>query len=154
MSEEVLEELIIRFYTTNNDDGNIKYEINGEDKDIFIDKDGKLGDTITGHLNESLKNNTTMLGIYKNYLEQEEQNLKQEEQIRHQKKFTTKFVNAASTVNQGLKTAVTPFGKGIATSIHNVKNFFTNQGDKRINKGGKTKSKRSANANKTLKNRK
>jgi hypothetical protein len=145
MSEEVLD---IKFRISKQDDKDIiTYNIDGRYEGIFIDKDGKLVGSITGDLNKSLINNTTMLGIYKNYLEQEEQ-------IRHQNKITTKFENAASNVKQQLKTAVTPFGKGIATSIHNVKNFFTNQGDKRIKEGGKTKSKRSYNANKTLKNRK
>jgi hypothetical protein len=116
MSEEVLD---IKFRTSTQDDKYIiTYTIDGnyEDEGIFIDKDGKLGNTITGHLNESLKNKTTMLGIYKNYLEQK------------------------SPILSNISKQATLFGKNFGRTF--------NGGSK------KTKSKRSPNANKTLKNRK
>lgn len=137
-NEYIKEELIIKFYTTNEDGKDIRYAIGGVNngifnvvnEDTFIDKDGKLVGSITGNLIEFLKEKPTMLGIYKNYLEQN--------------KFSTKAKNALSSVGQGLGTALTPIGKGIKTSINFV----------RGKRGGKTKSKRSPNANKTLKNRK
>jgi len=140
------EELIIKFYTTNEDGKDISYAIGGVDKGIFI-KDGKLVGSITGDLTESLKTNTTMLGIYKNYLYQNS--------LSKQNSLPTKIANAASSVRQrvssvgqGLNTAMTPIKEGWKNSDLS---FF-----KPANwvKGGKTKSKRSANANKTLKNRK
>lgn len=123
MSEEVLD---IKFRTSKQDDKDIiTYNIDGRYEGIFIDKDGKLVGSITGDLNKSLINNTTMLGIYKNYLEQEQK-------IRQQNKpsISKSMGNQFSLIRDNL-------GKGIW-------------------KGGskKTKSKRSANANKTLKNRK
>ena len=129
------EELIIKFYTTNEDGKDIiRYAIGGVDKGIFIDKDGKLVGSITGDLTESLKTNTTMLGIYKNYLQQN--------------KFSTKARNVLSTgvssVGQAASGLFAPWIQGINKSYHNVYGKT----------GGKTKSKRSANANKTLKNRK
>jgi hypothetical protein len=144
MSEEVLD---IKFRTSTQDDKDIiTYNIGGRYEGIFIDKDGKLAGSITGDLTESLKNNTTMLGIYKNYL--------------YQNSLSTKFANAASSVGQrvssvgqGLKTAMTPIKEGLSkTNFGFMKQFKTYQDSQ--SKGGKTKSKRSANANKTLKNRK
>ena len=139
MSEEVLD---IKFRLSKQDDKDIiTYTIDGRYEGIFIDKDGKLVGSITGDLTESLKNNTTMLGIYKNYLKQNS--------------LSTKIANAASSVGQrvssvgqGLKTAMTPIKEGWEKSDLSFMKPWIGR------KGGKTKSKRSANANKTLKNRK
>jgi hypothetical protein len=114
--DEVLD---IKFRTSKQDDKDIiTYNIDGRYEGTFIDKDGKLVGSITGHLTESLKNNTTMLGIYKNYLEQKNPSL-------------------SKNIGNQLALARANLGRGIW-------------------KGGskKTKSKRSPNANKTLKNRK
>ena len=141
MSEEVLD---IKFYTSKEDDKDIiTYNIDGRYEGIFIDKDGKLGHTITRDLTESLKNNTTMLGIYKNYLYQIEQN-----------KLSTKAINALSSVGQRVSSGIkhNPIFKNMreqASLIRdNLGKVYSNGGSK------KTKSKRSTNANKTLKNRK
>ena len=150
--KKVSEQLIINFF---NQDGDIKYAIDEYDKGgtfigkrgIFIGKDGTLGKSITGDLTESLKNKTTMLGIYENYLNQIEQN-----------KLYTKVKNAASSVSQtasrvkqGFNTAyITPIKEGLKKSDLS----FMNPANYWKQKGGKTKSKRSYNANKTLKNRK
>jgi hypothetical protein len=141
------EELIIKFYTTNEDGKDIiRYAIGGVDKGTFIDKDGKLVGSITGDLTESLKNNTTMLGIYKNYLEQN--------------KFSTKARNVLSTgvssVGQGFQTGIyNPIKEGLSKTNFGLMKQFNLASD-RLKKtaGKKTKSKRSPNANKTLKNRK
>jgi len=151
MSEEVLD---IKFRISKQDDKDIiTYNIDGRYEGIFIDKDGKLVGSITGDLTESLKNNTTMLGIYKNYL--------------NQNRLSTKIANAASNVKKGvltnvynpIKEASSNIDFGINRELDNVKeaynnNFGMNNLMKIIKKGGKTKSKRSTNANKTLKNRK
>jgi hypothetical protein len=138
MSEEVLD---IKFYTSKEDDKDIiRYNIDGRYEGIFIDKDGKLVGSITGNLTESLKNNTTMLGIYKNYLKQNS--------------LSTKFANAASSVSQRVSSVVgdNPIFKNMREQASliskNIPKVYSNGGSK------KTKSKRSANANKTLKNRK
>ena len=137
MSEEVLD---IKFRISKEDDKDIiTYNIDGRYEGIFIDKDGKLGNSITGHLTESLKNNTTMLGIYKNYL--------------NQNRLSTKIANAASSVGQRVSSVGdNPIFKNIREQTSLIsKNFpkvYSNGGSK------KTKSKRSTNANKTLKNRK
>jgi hypothetical protein len=123
MSEEVLD---IKFRLSKEDDKDIiTYNIDGRYEGIFIDKDGKLVGSITGDLTESLKNNTTMLGIYKNYLEQEQK-------IRQQNK---------PSISKNMREQASLISK-------NFPKVYSNGGSK------KTKSKRSANANKTLKNRK
>ena len=113
------EELIIKFRISKQHDKDIiTYNIDGRYEGIFIDKDGKLVGSITGDLIESLKTNTTMLGIYNKYLEQKNPSL------------SKNIRNQLALVNANLGRAI------------------LNGGSK------KTKSKRSANANKTLKNRK
>ena len=112
--DEVLD---IKFRTSKQDDKDIiTYNIDGRYEGTFIDKDGKLVGSITGDLTKSLKTNMTMLGIYKNYLEQK------------------------SPILSNISKQVTLFGKNFGRTF--------NGGSK------KTKSKRSPNANKTLKNRK
>jgi hypothetical protein len=77
-NEYIKEELIIKFYTTNEDGKDIRYAIGGVNngifnvvnEDTFIDKDGKLVGSITGNLIEFLKEKPTMLGVYNKYLEQ------------------------------------------------------------------------------------
>lgn len=125
-NEYIKEELIIKFYTTNEDGKDIRYAIGGVNngifnfvnEDTFIDKDGKLVGSITGNLIEFLKEKPTMLGVYNKYLEQKNPSL-------------------SKNIGNQLALARANFGKGIW-------------------KGGskKTKSNRSPNANKTLKNRK
>lgn len=134
MSEEVLD---IKFRLSKQDDKDIiTYQIDGREEGIFIDKDGKLVGSITGDLTESLKNNTTMLGIYKNYL--------------YQNSLSTKFANAASSI--GKRVGDNPIFKNMREQASLISKNFP----KVYSKGGskKTKSKRSTNANKTLKNRK
>ena len=136
------EELIIKFYTTNEDDKDIiRYAIGGVDKGTFIDKDGKLVGSITGHLTESLKTNMTMLGIYENYLEQN--------------KFSTKTKKVLSSVGQGLSSAYKAL-PNITEGLSKTNLGLMNQINLATKKTAckKTKSKRSHNSNKTLKNRK
>lgn len=122
-NEYIKEELIIKFYTTNEDGKDIRYAIGGVNNGIFnvvyentfIDKDGKLVGSITGNLIEFLKGKPTMLGVYSKYLEQKNPSLS---------KFSKMFKS-------------TP-------KVH----------PERTAGGKKTKSNRSYNANKTLKNRK
>ena len=124
-NEYIKEELIIKFYTTNEDGKDIRYAIGGVNngkfnvvnEDTFIDKDGKLVGSITGNLIEFLKEKPTMLGVYNKYLEQKNPSL-------------------SKNIGNQLALARKNFGK------------IFNGGSK------KTKSKRSPNANKTLKNRK
>ena len=140
--DEVLD---IKFRTSKQDDKDIiTYNIDGRYEGTFIDKDGKLVGSITGDLTESLKNNATMLGIYKNYLEQN--------------KFSTKAKNALSSVGQGLSSAyktLPNITEGLSKTDFGLMKQFNLASD-RLKKtaGKKTKSKRSPNANKTLKNRK
>ena len=131
------EELVIRFYTTHNDDDkllNIEYKINGTMYEgIFINRYGELEGSITRDLTEALKKYTDMPKVYNKYI-----------------------LNKPSAIVQ-MHDRVSKAAHNASDRISNVvSNVFnpSRWGDSKKTAGKKTKSKRSPNANKTLKNRK
>ena len=165
-SDNVLgkEELIIKFYTTHNDDDNrlnIEYEIKDNNDTtytgIFINENGELvkdtteNKSFNTHLHEVLKSYTNMPKVYAKYIKQNPNTIMGKIKKQVLPPGVTTFSELGTDIKQKmLPTGVTKFSNlpGAAWS-----GLVGNTEAKRV-KGGKTKSKRSYNANKTLKNRK